>query len=184
MMVGAMTGRTSGYKRLIRSGTLAIGVLLVAAAAALATVHFRSGALYTGKSSACGSSVPGTTCVFKFRAAIGGMSLKFAGKTVIDTWDCGNGGGEALLGGKAQGVTPIPVIKLHADGTLHGSVAYVLTPTGAPPQHYTSWVTGHLSRAGKAAKVTFHIKFKGDRSPCSTQPVLLTERGSSVGGSH
>lgn len=167
-----------------RGAALAIAGLLVGAAGALAATHLRPGALYTGKDSQCGSSVPGTTCVFRFRASNDGMSLRFAGKTVIDSWGCRGGGGEALLGGEAKGATPIPLIKLSKDGTLHGSVGYVLRPSGAPPAHYTSTVTGHMSRAGKTAVITFHVSLNSGRSPCSTQPVTLAERGSAVGGPH
>ena len=184
MMVGALVGRRSaGFARAVRCGAgLAVAGLLVAAAGALAAAHFRPGALYVGKSSACGSTVPGTTCMFRFRASTDGRSLRFDGKTVIDTWGCRGGGGEALLGGKARDATPIPLIRLRADGTLHGSVGYVLRPTSAPPEHYTSTVTGHLSRAGKAAVITFHISFNSSRSPCATQPVTITEPGNAVGG--
>ena len=161
---------------------MAIAGLLVAAAGALAAAHFRPGALYTGKDSACGSRVPGTTCMFRFRASTDGGSLRFDGKTVIDTWGCRGGGGEALLGGKAKDATPIPLISLRANGTLHGSAGYVLRPTSAPPEHYRSTVTGHLSRAGKGAVIIFHISFNSSRSPCATQPVTITEPGNALGG--
>lgn len=160
-----------------RGAALAIAGLLVAAAGAVAATHLRSGALYTGKDAQCGSSVPGTTCVFRFRASKDGLSLRFAGETVIDSWGCRGGGGEALLGGEAQGATPIPRIKLSKGGTLNGSVGYVLRPTGAPPTHYTSTVTGRITRVGKAAVITFHISLDSNRSPCSTPPVTVAVRG-------
>lgn len=176
--MGASGGRfslSSVLRRASRRGTaLAIAGLLIAATGALAVAHLRAGKLYTGKDADCGSSVPGTTCVFKFRASKDGLSLRFAGKTVIDTWGCRGGGGEALLGGEAKYATPIPLIMLGKSGKLHGSVDFVLHPTSAPPEHYTSTVTGHISRAGKAAVITFEIRFKGSRSPCSTQPVTIT----------
>ena len=183
-MVGALFGRRStGFARAVRSGAgLAIVGLLVAAASALAAAHFRPGAVYTGKTSACGSTIPGTTCIVRFRASTDGRSLGFDGKTVIDTWGCRGGGGEALLGGKARGATPIPLLGLRADGTLYGSVGYVLRPTSAPPEQFTSTVTGHLARAGKAAVVTFHNALKSGRSPCATQPVTITEQGNGLGG--
>lgn len=160
-----------------------MAVLLVTAAGAFAAAHFRPGALYTGKGAACGSTVPGTTCVFRFRASSDGRSLRFVGQTVIDGWGCRGGGGEALLGGKARNATPIPLLRLRTGGSLYGSVGYVLRPTSAPPEHYTSTVTGHLSRAGRAAVITFHISSPSAR-PCATQPVMLTESGTAVGGPH
>jgi hypothetical protein len=167
-----------------RGAGLAVALLLLMAALALAAAQFRPGALYTGKGSACGSTVPDTTCVFRFRASTDGRSLRSVGKTVIDTWGCRGGGGEALLGGKIKGATPIPVIKLRADGSLRGSVAYVFRPTSAPPEHITSTVTGHLSHAGKAAVITFRMTFHSSRSPCVTRPVTITASASGSGGSH
>jgi hypothetical protein len=186
--VDASGGRISRGRALLRAprrgAALAIAGLLVAAAGALAATQLRPGALYTGKDSQCGSSVPGTTCVFRFRASKDGLSLRFAGKTVIDSWGCRGGGGEALLGGETKGATPIPVIRLSRGGSLHGSVGYVLRPTGAPPAHYTSTVTGHISRAGKTAVIIFHISSNSSRFSCSTQPVTIAERGSAVGAPH
>lgn len=167
-----------------RGVVVAIAGLLLAATGALAVAHLRPGALYTGRDAQCGSSVRGTTCVFKFRAGENGRSLRFVGTTVIDTWGCRGGGGEALLGGRADGATPLPVIRLGRNGKLHGSVAFVLHPTGAPPQHYTSSVTGHISRAGKAAVLTFQIAFGSSRSPCTTQPVTVTDGGPGLGAAH
>ena len=69
--------------------------------------------------------------MFKFRASRDGLSLRFVGKTVIDAWGCGAGGGEALLGGEAKYRTPIPLVKVRADGRLYGSISYVFTPTAA-----------------------------------------------------
>lgn len=157
---------------------LALAGLLLAAGSALAAAHLRSGALYTGKDSDCGSSVPGTTCVFKFRAAKNGMSLRFVGKSVIDTWGCQGGGGEAILGGKVKGATPIPLIKVGKTGKLLGRVSFVVRPTGAPPQHETVTVTGHLTHAGKGAVITIHLITHYAGSPCKIQPVTLTQRGS------
>ena len=140
-----MTALSSVLRRASRRGAaLAIAGLLLAAAGALAMTHLRSGELYSGKDAQCGSSVPGTTCVFKFRAGKDGLSLRFAGKTVIDTWGCRGGGGEALLGGKAKYATPIPLITLSKNGKLHGSVDFVLHPTSAPfsADHGAAIVTG------------------------------------------
>lgn len=95
---------------LIRSAiAVTFACMLVAAAGAFAAVRLAGGALYTGKSPDCGSSVPGTTCQFRFRASGNGRSLRFVGRTVIDTWGCRGGGGEALLGGKLKNETPTPI---------------------------------------------------------------------------
>jgi hypothetical protein len=188
--VGALGGRISRLRAFLRTprrgAALAIVGLSIATAGALAATHshFRSGALYTGKDALCDSHVPGTTCVFTFRASKDGLSLRFVGKTVIDSWGCRGGGGEALLGGEARGATPIPRIRVSKNGSLHGSVGYVFRPTSAPPEHYTSTVTGHVSRAGKAAVIAFHVALNSSRYPCSTQPVTITERGSDLGGPH
>ena len=159
-----------------RAAVLAVIGLLVAAAGALAAARFTHGALYTGRS--CSSSgIPRTTCVFKFRASNDGRSLRFVGATVVDTWRCKGGGGEALLGGEVKGATPIPRVQLRANGKLYGSVNYVLRPTQGAPARYTSTVTGHVAKAGKSAVVTFHntyISGSGNQ-PCATQPVTLTK---------
>jgi hypothetical protein len=166
--------------RIRRSMGVASAAMLVAAAGALAAGTLKPGALYTGKSSACGSSVAGTTCVFRFRASADGRSLRFVGKTVIDTWRCRGGGGEALLGGTLKNAkpTPIPVVRVRANGALYGSVGYTLRPTGAPPAHYTSSVTGHLANAGREAVITFHNVYRSSHGnqPCATQPATLTGR--------
>ena len=167
-----------------RGSALSIAVVLLVATGALAATHFRSGALYTGQDSACGSSVPGTTCVFRFRASTDGLSLRFIGKTVIDTWGCHGGGGEALLGGRMKYAAPIPLVKLSSDGKLHGSTSWVLRPASAPPETHTISVTGHISRAGKAAVITLHDSFRSPRSKCSIEPVMIVESGSSLGGAH
>jgi hypothetical protein len=171
---------SGGATRAVRRGTtLAIAALLVTATAALAAGHFRPGATYTGRSCSASSFVPpGTTCVFKFRASSDGVSLRFVGKTVIDTWGCGAGGGEALLGGEAKYATPIPLVKVRPNGKLYGSVSYVFTPTAAAPEHLKATVTGHLAASGRTATITFHqssSSSSGNRA-CATQPVTLTER--------
>lgn len=80
-----------------RAAALAVAGLLVATAGALAATRLSAGALYTGRS--CSSSrISRTTCVFKFRGSSDGRSLGFVGATVVDTWRCRRGGGEALLG--------------------------------------------------------------------------------------
>jgi hypothetical protein len=163
----------------IRSATaVALVAMLVAASGAFAAVRLAGGKLYTGKDADCGSSVAGTTCVFKFRASSNGRSLRFVGKPVIDTWRCNGGGGEAILGGKLKNMTPtpIPVVTLRKNGTLYGSVTYTIRPTSAPPEHFRSAVTGHLANAGKKAVVTFHNTYLSGagNQPCATLPVTLT----------
>ena len=161
-----------------RAMVVAFAAMLVPAAVAFAAARLKPRALYTGKSSACGSTVAGTTCVFRFRASADGRSLRFVGKTVIDTWGCRGGGGEALLGGELRNArpTPIPVVKVKANGALYGTVGYTLRPTMAPPAHYTSTVTGHLAKAGKATVITFHNIYHSNQGnvPCATRPVTLT----------
>lgn len=185
----AATGRapgSGGVARAVRRGAaLALPALLATGAVALAAAHFLSGATYTGRDSYCSSRVDGTTCEFRFHASTDGRSMRFVGKTVIDSWRCRNGGGEALLGGKVKGATPIPLVKVRANGTLYGSASYTFRPTQAPPQHYKAVVTGHLGNSGKTAVITFHntyISSHGNQS-CATQPVTLAERGSTQGRS-
>jgi hypothetical protein len=173
------TGGSSGAARAGRRGAaLALVALLATAAAALAAAHFRPGAAYTGRDGYCSSRVPGTTCMFKFRASRDGLSLRFVGKTVIDAWGCRGGGGEALLGGEAKYATPIPLVKVQANGKLYGSGSYVLRPTHAAPDHYNATVTGHLAKSGRTAVITFHNTYisSSGNQPCATQPVTLTER--------
>lgn len=179
--VAARRSRVSrAAARAVRRGpALAMAALLVSAAAALAAEHFRASATYTGRScSASSFAPPGTTCVFKFRASGDGLSLRFVGKTVIDTWGCGQGGGEALLGGEAKYAAPIPLVKVRPSGKLYGSVSYVFTPTSAPPEHLKVTVTGQLATSGRTATITFHqtsSSGSGTRG-CATQPVTLRER--------
>lgn len=115
--------------------------------------------------------------MFAFRASNDGRSLQFVGATVVDTWRCNGGGGEALLGGKVKNATPIPRVQLRADGKLYGSVNYILRRTQGAPLRYKSTVTGRLTNAGKAAVVTFHNTYlsTGANQPCATQPVTLTK---------
>ncbi len=115
--------------------------------------------------------------MFKFRASNDGRSLRFAGATVIDTWRCHGGGGEALLGGETKDATPIPRVQLGANGKLYGSVNYVLRRTQGASLRYRSTVTGRLTNAGKAAVVTFHDTYlsSSGNQPCATQPVTLTK---------
>jgi hypothetical protein len=158
--------------RLVTAVTL-VG-MLIGAASALAAARLVRGAVYTGKSSPCGSTITGPTCVFRFRASANGRSLRFVGRTAVDTWRCRGGGGEALLGGKKG--TPIPVVKVRANGTLYGSLTYTYRPSTAPPEHYRSTVTGHLANAGKKATITFHNTYLSSHGnlPCATGPVTLT----------
>lgn len=161
-----------------RAMVAALAVMLVAATGAFAAARLQPGALYTGKDSACGSSVPGTTCVFRFRARGDGRSMTFVGKTVIDSWGCRGGGGEALLGGKLKFATPIPLVKVRANGTLYGSLGYVLRPATGTPNHYVSSVSGHLANAGNSVVITFHNIYHSSHGnePCATQPVTLTKQ--------
>lgn len=178
---GAPGGRNRGSSRPARAArrgaALALVGLLAAAAAALAAAHLRGGAPYTGQNGECSSGVPGTTCVFRFRASHDGLSLRFVGKTVIDTWICHGGGGEALLGGEVKGATPIPLVKVRPQGKLYGSLSYTFGPTQGSPIHYEVTVTGHLAKAGGTAVITFHNTSHSSSGTfgCATRPVTLTE---------
>ncbi len=144
-----------------RGLALAFVALLVAAASALAAAHFAPGALYTGR--ACQrTDVKGSTCVFKFQASTNGESLHFTGETVITTWGCHGGGGEALLGGQLQYADPIPVVRLGPSGALHGSAG--------SGQRKVS-VSGHLTNGGAGALITFHLV----TARCATEQVTLTK---------
>jgi hypothetical protein len=157
---------------------LAFAASLVTVAAALAAAHFGPGSTYTGRDAYCSSRVSGTNCVFKFRASRDGLSLRFVGETVIDAWGCREGGGEALLGGKATFATPIPLVTVGANGKLYGSISYVLAPTAAPPEHLKVTVTGRLAESGRTAMIVFHQTSASSNANegCATQPVTLTER--------
>lgn len=163
---------------LVRVMPAALALILVVAAEALAAARLHPGALYVGKDSDCGSNVRGTTCVFRFRAGQDGRSLKFVGKTVIDTWGCRGGGGEALLGGELKFATPIPLVEVRANGTLHGSHSYVVRPSVGAPNHYVSSVSGHLAKGGETVVITFHNVYLSSHGnePCVTQPVTLDKQ--------
>lgn len=178
-VAGSRTRGSCGGARAVRRGVaLALIALLATAAAALAAARFRPAATYTGRDSYCSSRVPRTTCMFKFRASPDGQSLRFVGTTVIDAWGCSGGGGEALLGGEVKGATPIPLVKVRANGKLYGSDSYVFRPTQAPPDHYEVTVTGQLAKSARTAVITFHNTYisSGGNRPCTTQPVTLTAR--------
>src|SRR5690242_16599281 len=100
----------------------ALGGAAYASTHATAAVHFVPGALYTGKTCATPPGLPHTGCTFDFRASADGSSLRFTGITVIDSWRCKGGGGEALIGGKAKGATPVPLVRVRATGALYGSL--------------------------------------------------------------
>jgi hypothetical protein len=143
-----------------RSGALALALLL-ATGVALAATHFAKGAVYTGRSCRGDAGLPGATCVYKFRASRDGLTLRFVGKTVVSTWICHGGGGEALIGGKLNGAAPVPLVKLRSNGTLYGSAGHAGTKVA---------VTGKLTHAGKTAVITFH------RGQCVVRGVTLTKR--------
>jgi hypothetical protein len=173
------TRGSSGAARAVRWGAaVPFAALLVTATAALAAAHFAPGATYTGRDGYCSSRVSGTTCVFKFRASRDGLSLRFVGNTVIDAWGCRGGGGEALLGGKAKYATPIPLVKVRANGKLYGSVSYVFTPAAAAPEHLKVTVTGRLAESDRTAMLMFHQTSASStgNGECATQPVTLTQR--------
>jgi hypothetical protein len=151
----------------------AAGVLAILAAGALAAVGFttgarlKGGALYTSSAAKnCSAGLPGTTCVFKFRASSDGLSLRFVGKTVIDGWGCNGGGGEALLGGSVKGADPIPLVKLKSGGVLYGRVI--------GRSRRTITVTGRIAKGGSVAVLTFHSAVSGGSVKCATAPVTLT----------
>ncbi|HET7048378.1 MAG TPA: hypothetical protein VFI54_08940 [Solirubrobacteraceae bacterium] len=150
-------------KRVVgRSGALAIAVvLLIATGVALAATHFAKRALYTGRSCRGDAGLPGATCVYKFRSSRDGLTLRFVGKTVIATWICQGGGGEALIGGTLQGATPVPVVKVRANGTVYGSASRAGNKVT---------VTGKLMHGGKTVVITFH------QGQCVVPRVTLNKR--------
>jgi hypothetical protein len=149
-------------------GTLTLLFTLVLVSAVSAStrltlaVHFVPGASYTGKTCITPGGIPHTGCVVKFRASADGSSLRFAGSTVIDSWRCNGGGGEALIGGTVKGATPVPVVRLRSTGVLYGSVG-----TGT----HRAWVSGQLAVGGHSAALVFH---SGSAAyACHTNPVTL-----------
>jgi hypothetical protein len=159
-----MVGRTlrvfGRCTRLVgRGAPLIVVALLAVAAGALAAAHLKPGALYTGESPLCKAVVnpgPGLSCTFRFHASQDGRSLHPFGESVISSWGCHGGGGEALLGGSAKGHDLIPVLSVDSNGAVRGSAG-----------HGSSKVTvsGHLANAGKAADITFHLVNQGCVSP-------------------
>jgi hypothetical protein len=135
--------------------------MLLAAGVAVAAAHFHASALYTGKSCDRPGGIEGTTCVYKFRATADGSALKFIGRTVVSTWICHGGGGEALLGGTVHGAAPIPVVKVRPKGGLYGS---------ARKGESKVTVTGHLTGGGETATLNFHLGNQG----CTSPKVTLT----------
>jgi hypothetical protein len=157
---------------MVRSvGLTLLGALILASAAQSSTrvtgaVHFVPGALYSGKTCTTPGGIPHTGCAFKFRASADGASLRFVGITVVDSWRCNGGGGEALLGGKVRGATPIPLVRVRATGALYGSVG-----TGS----HRSAVTGKLAAGGRSAQIVFH---SGTAAyACHTNAVTLRAAG-------
>jgi hypothetical protein len=153
-----------------RAGALAVAGLLVATGSALAAVRLTTGATYVGKSTACHRpTAPGTSCTFSFHASRNGFGLRFVGPTVVSSWACRKGGGEALLGGKVAGNDPVPSLILRSDGTLYGSA-------GSGPNRVR--VTGHIAEAGTKVVITFHLA----HGHCVTPKVTLIEGPVAPGG--
>ncbi len=133
-------------------------------------MHLSAGSVYTGKSTACHRpTMPGTTCVYTFRASDGGFALRLIGKTVVSTWACRHGGSEALLGGKASGNVPVPLLNLQSNGALSGS-------GGSGRQKIA--VTGHIAEAGTKVVIRFHLVHQH----CVTPKVTLFEGLAARGG--
>ncbi len=143
------TSRVAG-----RSVTMALVALVCLAAAASATALFTPGATYRGRSVSCipdssgKSPVPGTVCFFVYRANKARTSLTPANATVLSTWRCHGGGGEAQLGGRAKYADPLPVITVGANRALHGSA-------GHGQKRVT--VTGSLSANGMTLTLVVHL---------------------------
>jgi len=147
-----------------RSGALATILLLVVTAVALAGVRFAPRAVYTGKSCSSISGLPGATCTMKFRASRDGKTLRYVGETAVSTWISKGGGGEALLGGKVKGATPVPELSVRSTRAIYGS-------TGTGGKRVT--VTGKLAKGGRSAVITFHM---GGPSDCRIPNLRLRER--------
>lgn len=147
------TSRVAG-----RSTAVALVTLVCLAATASATALFTPGATYRGRSVSCGpnasgkSPVPGTVCFFVYRANKAGTSLTPANATVLSTWRCRGGGGEAQLGGRAKYADPLPVISVGANRALHGSA-------GHGQKRVT--VTGGLSANGMSLTLVLHLINQG-----------------------
>lgn len=161
------------HHRLARRGAaLATAALLIPAGSALAQVHLSAGSFYSGKSTACHRpTTPGTRCVFTFRASHGGFALRLVGATVVSTWECRHGGGQALLGGKASGNVPVPLLSLQADGKLSGA-------GGTGRQKIA--VSGHIAEAGTKVVLRFHLVHQH----CVTPKVTLFEGLAAAHGGH
>jgi len=159
----SLAGRPAGALLATLGSVLATAALLVPAGAANAAVHLSSESAYTGRSTACPHPKPaGTTCVFRFRASSNGYALRFHGKTAISSWECRNGGGEALLGGKVAGSYRVPLLILQSDGKLLGTVGHGARRVS---------VTGHIAEAGSKVVLRFHLA----RGHCVTPKVTLIE---------
>ena len=155
-----------------RSTALAAATFLIAAGSALAQVHLSAGSYYSGKSTTCDHpTTPGTRCVFTFRASHGGFALRLVGPTVVSTWECRHGGGEALLGGNASGNVPVPLLNLQGDGTL--------SARGGSGRQAIS-VTGHIAEAGTKVVLRFHLVHQH----CVTPKVTLFEGLAAAHGKH
>jgi hypothetical protein len=133
-------------------------------------VRLTTGAAYSGKSSACQHpTVPGATCVFSFRASRNGWGLRFVGATVVSSWSCPHGGGQALLGGNVIGNDPVPSMTLRSNGKLYGRA-------GHGPSKVV--VTGHIAEAGTKVVLTFHLV----KQHCVSPKVTLIEGVVAHGG--
>ncbi len=158
------TSRVAG-----RSAAMALGAFVCLAAAASATALFTPGATYRGRSASCvpdasgKSPVPGTVCFFVYRANKAATSLTPANATVLSTWRCHGGGGEAQLGGRARYADPLPTISVSANRALHGSA-------GHGQKRVT--VTGSLSANCMTLTLVVHLINQG----CASAPEKLTRR--------
>jgi len=145
-----------------RSTALAVAALLVGGSAASAATGFRFSALYTGRTCKGSTGLKGTTCVFRFRASRDGLTLRFVGDTVVSSWICKRGGGEALIGGEHYGAEPVPVLHVKSNGAIYGSAR-----SGTKK---TITVEGQLAGNGRTATITFHLA----NPSCASPKVTLT----------
>jgi hypothetical protein len=125
-----------------------------------------------------GSGIPGhcaapkgLSCTLVFRVSGDGRTMSFVSKRdVIGAWGCHGGGGEAILGTKKNPYgpgTPVPLLRIHANGTFRGSARF--GPTG---KQGTVVATGGFTGSGRTAS----IKFTLDPGPhsCVNGPLKLT----------
>jgi hypothetical protein len=120
------------------------------------------GALYTGNSGKCATSIR-QECAFMFRVSGDGQTLRFVKRgKAISTWQCQGGGGEAIFGSGTYEYR-IPSARIRSSGKFSG--------TGGTGSRLLR-ITGSFIASDKTAV----LKFVLPNQHCQTPQLMLRKQ--------